>query len=160
MKSLKKGFTLVELMVVIVIIGILAALAIPRFLGATNKTKAAEFKPVLKQIYTLQAAYKQEKDAFSADATGAQIAFDAPSGTTARFSYKVLDGTKALAGTTFAVGAATPSGNGLKISYDGNSTHLLTAADQGCANDVGDIVANTNLSTIASTTADTKCTGL
>jgi len=60
MKSLKKGFTLVELMVVIVIIGILAALAIPRFMGATNKTKATEFKPVLKQIYTLEEAYRQE----------------------------------------------------------------------------------------------------
>ena len=40
MKSMRKGFTLVELMVVIVIIGILAALAITRFLGATNKSKS------------------------------------------------------------------------------------------------------------------------
>lgn len=96
MKNLKKGFTLVELMVVIVIIGILAALAIPRFLGATNKTKAAEFKPVLKQIYTLQEAYKQEKDVYSADATGAEIAFDKPDTASSRFEYAVSDVTTEL----------------------------------------------------------------
>lgn len=103
MKSLKKGFTLVELMVVIVIIGILAALAIPRFLGATNKTKAAEFKPVLKQIYTLQEAYKQEKDAYSNDADGSDIGFDKPDSASARFSYGVSNvGTRIGYGNTKA----------------------------------------------------------
>jgi prepilin-type N-terminal cleavage/methylation domain-containing protein len=43
----KQGFTLIELMVVIVIIGVLASLAIPRFTDASNKAKAAEAPRVL-----------------------------------------------------------------------------------------------------------------
>ena len=39
---LEKGFTLVELMVVIVIVGILAGVALPNFLSQTNKAKATE----------------------------------------------------------------------------------------------------------------------
>ena len=38
----EKGFTLVELMVVIVIVGILSAVALPSFLDQTNKAKATE----------------------------------------------------------------------------------------------------------------------
>jgi type II secretory pathway pseudopilin PulG len=46
-------------MIVVVIIGILAALAIPRFMQSSTKTKQSEAKLILKQIYVNQRAYRQ-----------------------------------------------------------------------------------------------------
>ena len=54
---LEKGFTLVELMIVIVIVGILSAVALPNFLSQTSKAKATEAKTqiaaTLKQAHAL-----------------------------------------------------------------------------------------------------------
>jgi type IV pilus assembly protein PilE len=60
----EKAFTLIELMIVVVIIGVLAAMAIPRFMRTTTKSKQTEAKLILKQIYTMERAYRQERDAY------------------------------------------------------------------------------------------------
>jgi prepilin-type N-terminal cleavage/methylation domain-containing protein len=89
-----KGFTLIELMIVVVIIGILAALAIPRFMRSTTKSKQSEAKQLLKQIYTMQHAYRQEFNAYgcngvtgSAAAPAAFAVIGVDIGTTARYTY-------------------------------------------------------------------------
>lgn len=143
----RSAFTLVELMVVVVIIGILAALAIPRFLGATNKAKAAEFKPVLKELYTLQMAYFHEKDIFSDDVDGSDIGFVQPQTSKMRFTYAAARPASNDPGAANAVGLGQPNSLGLLIKYDG--TNVLQATDHACIDSKGQLFADDHLSMIS-----------
>ena len=60
----KKGFTLIELMIVVAIIGILAAIAIPNFLRFQAKSKQSEAKTNLGSIGTTAESYRVEKDTY------------------------------------------------------------------------------------------------
>jgi type IV pilus assembly protein PilA len=60
----KKGFTLIELMIVVAIIGILAAIAIPNFLKFQAKSKQSEAKSNLGAIYTGEISFFGETNQY------------------------------------------------------------------------------------------------
>lgn len=57
---MKKGFTLIELMIVIAIIGILAAVAIPMYADYTKKARTSEVAGTMKEIAKNQIAYRED----------------------------------------------------------------------------------------------------
>lgn len=65
MKKLARGFTLVELMIVVAIIGILAAIAIPNFIRFQARSKQSEVKTNLKAIFTGEKSRFADRDAYS-----------------------------------------------------------------------------------------------
>jgi len=88
----KRGFTLIELMIVVAIIGILAAIAIPNFLKFQAKARQSEAKTNLSSVSTSQIAYFAEKNNWA-------DTFDligwSPQGTT-KFRYQIGNGTSYL----------------------------------------------------------------
>jgi len=61
-EGFKKGFTLVEMMIVVAIIAILAGVAIPRFMGNIRKAETTEAVGLMRAIIDGQAAYKGSHD--------------------------------------------------------------------------------------------------
>lgn len=72
----KQGFTLVELVVVIAILGILAGIAIPRFMDATAAARGAKLLADLRTIESAGNAYYAEHGVYpqiTTDASGVTI---------------------------------------------------------------------------------------
>src|SRR5438046_9740440 len=74
----RKGFTLVELAVVIIIIGVLAAFAVPRFLDSVERSKSAEAFNYLSAVRAAQERYQTRQGTYCDDVTKLDIQMPNP----------------------------------------------------------------------------------
>ncbi|HEV3258169.1 MAG TPA: prepilin-type N-terminal cleavage/methylation domain-containing protein [Gemmataceae bacterium] len=74
----RKAFTLVELAVVIVIIGVLAAFGVPRFLKSVERAKAAEAFSYLSAVRAAQERYSARQGTYASDLTTLDIKLSQP----------------------------------------------------------------------------------
>ena len=117
-----KAFTLIELMVVIVIIGILATLAIPKFNEASVKAKVSEAPTVLSSYDNSQLAYLAETN--SLGAVGA-LAMQDPTTISSKFYTFAQVANGHIKGTASGAGMGDCGGESIWTSIDvsGNVSH-------------------------------------
>jgi type IV pilus assembly protein PilA len=78
LNSKLKGFTLIELMIVVAIIGILAAIAIPNFIRYQLRSKTSEAKTNMGGIKTNQESFKATEDNYVVAAGNPAATFNSP----------------------------------------------------------------------------------
>lgn len=91
-KRTRGGFTLVELAVVIVIIGVLAAFGVPKFLNSVERSKAAEAFAYLSAVREAEERYQAKEGVYTSDMSLLDIALQPPKYFTVPSSVTVTPG--------------------------------------------------------------------
>jgi len=114
MKQVQKGFTLIELMIVVAIIGILAAVAIPAYQDYVVKSKLAKVTGSTDSIKTAIALYYQEQGSFPIGTATATAATGTPIAT--------LAGANSYIWSSLGISQVTLPAEIAKLTYTGSTS--------------------------------------
>ncbi|WP_294113984.1 type II secretion system protein [uncultured Fibrobacter sp.] len=145
----KQGFTLIELMVVIVIMGILAAVAVPKLFGMIAKSKASEVGPAAGTYVKLQQTYFAENNQIGG---WDMVGYIAPNGgSTTNFFYGegIAHSGSASQNATDVIGWAADNKITLNECVAGTN---ITTAKSATASDAANWIVKVSVNT--GTTAD------
>ncbi len=118
------GFTLLELMIVIIILGILASVAIPQFTKSVRRSRTGEAKANISALRGSEMRYFNEWGAITSSLGSLDI--ENPNNVTgARFSY-VVSGSTLADMSIVATGLAGPM-SGITVTYSGTSGDITEA---------------------------------
>ena len=144
MKAKQQGFTLVELVVVIVILGILAAIAIPRYVTYTSEARIAALNGLAAAIRSSVVLVQGRYIATGATASPVTLA----------------DGSTVAVGTAgAAAGVPLSTAGGIDNAVNVGGTFVYTAGNAAGTYDFPTAIANCNVTYTAATGAVTVTTG-
>jgi type IV pilus assembly protein PilE len=111
----KRGFTLIELIVVVIILSILVSLAMPQYTMTVERSRSAEARRVLGTIREAELAYYLEYEAYSASFTNLRLG-GIPSACNTSFYFSYSAGATSTGTRCTAGGKAPNSGTAYTIS--------------------------------------------
>ncbi len=120
MKKMKQGFTLVEIMIVVAIIAILAAVAIPNFLKYRADARTQACVSNMKQLQTAAESWRTT----AADPTGVPNVSDLVGTETTKYIRKDASAFHCPEGTS-AYTIGTADGGAITVTCPANSDHVL-----------------------------------